>query len=62
MFVHYAKGDIMDTQQYVDENCIYCPVCDSTDHNVLGAFGKYLHLRCGNCGIDFRTEYNHGTE
>ena len=42
-----------DLQEYFDENPTSCPMCDGTDHTVLGIFRRAVQLRCQSCGWDF---------
>ena len=44
----------IETLQYEqDTDPAYCPMCDSTDAQILGQLGNRIHLRCRGCGIDW---------
>jgi hypothetical protein len=40
-------------QLMLNEDPVSCPLCECNDSHVLGILGDRVHLRCGNCGVNF---------
>ena len=40
-------------QLMLNENPVSCPLCECNDSHVLGILGDRVHIRCGNCGVNF---------